>query len=398
VARIVCVTQFFPPETFAGANRLGSMIDVLARTHDVTVVTASPSYPDPALYDRARAVEDDRERPYRVARPLAFVPHGGSLLTRAVREHLMALRLALRAAREPAEVVVTSSPSMFLGPVCLLLARARSSLFVWDIRDIGWDYAGESRMTSRRLRPAQRWLQRYMWAVTARADLLVAASPGAAGRMSERVRGSARVVLVENSVSRELIDACKPCAARIAKPRPLVAYVGLIGDAQAVGVLVDVAQSLPDVDFLIVGDGPERAEVDAQIAERGVRNVTLTGYLDRAGVLDVYTRADILFGQLRDAPTLNATSLPSKLYEYMATGKPVVYAGHGGAAELVDRVGCGVSVEPESADAIATAVGELLGDATARDAMGRRGRAYVESAADREAVFAELAAAVARRL
>jgi len=69
------------------------------------------------------AVEDDRERPYRVARPLAFVPHGGSLLTRAVREHLMALRLALRAAREPAEVVVTSSPSMFLGPVCLLLAR-----------------------------------------------------------------------------------------------------------------------------------------------------------------------------------------------------------------------------------------------------------------------------------
>src|SRR5438034_5177421 len=129
MARILFLSQFFPPETFAGANRVGSMVDALARTHDVVVVTLKPSYPDPSFYDAAQAIDADERRPYRVKRPLRFVPHSRSPVVRAIREHVMTLRLAVRAARHPADIVVTSSPSMFLGPAGWLLARVKSSRF-----------------------------------------------------------------------------------------------------------------------------------------------------------------------------------------------------------------------------------------------------------------------------
>ena len=363
------------------------MAEVLAQSHDVVVVAPRPSYPDPSFYDAAGAIEDDRARSYRVERPLEFVPHSRSLPVRAIREHIMALRLAIRAARAPADVVITSSPSMFLGPVCLLLARAKSSRFIWDIRDIGWEYASESRLSSTWMRPVLAVLQRYMWFVAGRADLIVAASAGGARRVSEKVPPGTSILLVENSLARELLDACHDCRERVPKSRPIVTYVGLIGDAQGLGVIADVAQALPSVDFMIVGDGPERALLEKRVEELRLSNVRLPGYLARAAVLDVYRRSDILFAQLKDAPTLNTTSLPSKLYEYMATSKPIVYAGKGLAAAMVTRIGCGVSVAPSASTVIAQAIKELLSDEARMEGMGRRGREFVETNADRETAF-----------
>jgi len=178
----------------------------------------------------------------------------------------------------------------------------------------------------------------------------------------------------------------------VPKPRPMVTYVGLLGEPQAVEVLADVAGRLPAVDFTVVGEGPARGRLESRIRELGVANVTLTGYLSRTEVLDVYRRSDILFAQLKDAPTLNATSLPSKLYEYMATGKPVVYAGGGIAADAVRRADCGITVAPEAASAIADAVDDLLSDTARMDQMGRNGRSFVEATADRETAFEGLAA------
>jgi colanic acid biosynthesis glycosyl transferase WcaI len=370
------------------------MVEVLARSHDVVVVVPRPSYPDPSFYDKQSTLEGDRLCRYRVERPLEFVPHSRSLAIRAVREQVMALRLAVRAAREPADIVVSSSPSMFLGPVSWLLARTKSSRFVWDIRDIGWDYAGESRMMSAWMRPLVKILQRYMWAVVARADLIVVASRGGAERVSQNVPSGRKILLVDNSVAKELLDDFKICQERVTKSRSIVSYVGLIGDPQAVGTLVDVARILPAVDFLIVGEGPERSLVEKRVQELQLPNVKLTGYLPRPDVREVYRRSDILFAQLKDAPTLNSTSLPSKLYEYMATGKPIVYAGKGLAAETVDEIGCGVSVSPERSDLIAHAIAELLGDEERMSDMGRKGRIFVETGADRETAFEELVAAL----
>jgi glycosyltransferase involved in cell wall biosynthesis len=138
--------------------------------------------------------------------------------------------------------------------------------------------------------------------------------------------------------------------------------------------------------------------LERRIEELRLRNMTLTGYLARANVLEVYRRSDVLFAQLKDTPTLNATGLPSKLHEYMATGKPIVYAGKGLAPETLERIGCGVCVAPETSEAIADAISQLLADEALMDEMGKRGRTFVETGADRERVFEELVSALSERL
>ena len=391
--RILVITQFFPPETFAGANRVGSMVAAFSRSHDVVVLTLQPSYPTPAAYGPTAAFDFDRRQAFRTRRRSRFVAHSRSLARRALREQLMALRLGYQGLTEPADVVISSTPSMFLGPVCLALARLKGSCFLWDIRDVGWEYAGESERSTPSLALPLAVLRRLMWWVAGHADVLVAATPGVAALVEEHI-GRGRVSVVGNTVSAELLDACAACAEEVVKERPLVSYVGLIGDAQGLDVLVDVARELPSVDFVVVGDGPQRPALERLVGAKALRNLRLTGYLPRAGVLDVYRRSDVLFAQLRDTPTLNSTGLPSKLHEYMATGKPIVYAGRGLAARTLTEIGCARIAPPGSGDGIATAIRELLADPDMRRTMGVRGRSTVAAAGDREAAFSRLVAAV----
>src|ERR671920_1944059 len=139
--RILLLTQSFPPETGAPANRIGPMADVLSKYYKVVVVALKPSYPSPREYEGISLEAHDGGHSYAVKRTFSFYPHKGSLLFRALREQLMDLRLALRALPESEDILVTSSPSMFLGPMGLAVARARNAKFVWDIRDITWGYA-----------------------------------------------------------------------------------------------------------------------------------------------------------------------------------------------------------------------------------------------------------------
>ena len=101
--KVVLISQMFPPETAAGANRVGAMARALAERFEVRVVTVAPSYPDPALYAREAWERSDRELGVPILRAPAFLPHDASLMRRALREIVMSFGLVRRAkVAEPA--------------------------------------------------------------------------------------------------------------------------------------------------------------------------------------------------------------------------------------------------------------------------------------------------------
>jgi colanic acid biosynthesis glycosyl transferase WcaI len=394
MARVTVLTQFFPPETNPAVRRVIPMLEALSRSHEVTVTTLRPSYPSPELYENGSAAASDARLPYRVRRTMTFRPHTRRLPLRALREQMMAAALGLAAARDRADVVFATSPSMFLGPAGWALARAKRARFVLDLRDLHWRLARElaSDRTGRVTGLALGALERHMWWVVRRADLVVNATPGNTELLlAEGVRGD-RILTVPNTISQDVLDELAPCAEVIPKERPVCAYVGLIGYSQGLEDFVDAARQVPEVDFVIGGDGSFRPELEKRA--RGLANVRFTGYLDRTALVDFYRESDILFVQTRASEYTNTAIIPIKLYEYMAASRPIVYAGAGLAVELLRDAGSAIAVAPGDATAIASAVRELAQDPARRRQLGSSGRSFVERTERREQSAERLAAAV----
>jgi glycosyltransferase involved in cell wall biosynthesis len=387
--RISLVTQFFPPETFAGANRVKTIADALAPIGSLVVAAPWPSYPDSAAY------RDFRETPasdaVTIRRIAPFTAQQRGWAARATYESLMAGHLAFTAGRGGADVFVASSPSMFLGPATLAAARARSARFIWDLRDLTWEYGKEDGVVAgRAARAALAAVSRLMWRTARASDVVVCATEGLASVVSDRLP-SQRVELIQNGVDSALLERFDR-SPRPANDRTRLLYAGLVGHAQALEVLLDVAQLAPQLEIIVAGDGPHRAGLASEARKRGLTNLTFTGYVGLDRLVELYHSSDILFAQLRNSDLHSRTAAPSKLLEYMAAGRPIVYAGAGLAADLVRRSGGGRVVSAGDAAAIAGAVESMKeGD---RLHLGRCARRFVEGLPTRVDEMRRLASVV----
>jgi len=388
--RIAVLTQFFPPETLAGANRVAALVQALAEVGEVRLAAPQPSYPDPVAY--VGAPEPQLPAGVHLARVAPFSAQSRSWPARAAAESAMAWHVARAATAEPADVVVASSPSMFLGPSGLVAARRRRARYVWDLRDLTWEYGSESGVVSGPVaRTAIGMLGRAMWWTARHADLVACATSGLGVELSRRLPGR-RVEVIPNGIDAALVEALDPTPPP-ASDHVRVLYAGLVGHAQGLDVLLDVARRAPDVRITIAGDGPRRESLEREARTGGLANLVFTGYVPPAQLVGLYHDADVLFAQLLRSELHSTTAAPSKLLEYMAAGRPIVYAGEGSAAEIVSSAGAGVVVPPGDADAVVHAIAGL--DETERERLGRAARAAAEASPTRVDHLRRLAALVA---
>jgi glycosyltransferase involved in cell wall biosynthesis len=165
----------------------------------------------------------------------------------------------------------------------------------------------------------------------------------------------------------------------------VVGYVGSHGVSHGLDAVLDAASLQPEVCYLLVGDGAERERLLAVRDRLGLSNVRMLPSVARAEVPALYAAADVCLVPLRDVP-LFETFVPSKLFEVLAAGRPIIGAVRGEARDILRRSGGALLVEPGSGAAIAEAVEHLRADPALRDALGRQGRAFVEQHYDRDAL------------
>ena len=396
--KIALVCQMFPPESAAGALRTGAMAEALAKAFELRVVTLQPSYPNPALFERAAWEASDRARGISVKRAGAFKPHDASLPRRALREIGMSFGLMGRVGGAT-DLLLVSTPSMFLAPLGYLRARLQRARFAWDVRDLTWRYAQESVPATGLKRRLLVMLERVMLAVMRRADLVIAATPGLADVLREQGVSPERLITVQNGVARAILDRFDSDGGRAPHAsRPRVTYVGLMGYNHGIGILLDVARLLPEMDLVLVGDGPERALIEERLRREPMPNVALAGYVTDPDELTRHYRAsDVLVNHTQDAPILNRIVNPAKMFEYFATGRPVVYAGAGFAARFLTERDVAEVVPPNDPGALAAGIRRVLADPTRARERSARARRMIESELTREAQMESLVAELRRR-
>jgi glycosyltransferase involved in cell wall biosynthesis len=177
-------------------------------------------------------------------------------------------------------------------------------------------------------------------------------------------------------------------------------YAGTHGMAQGLDVILDAASltSSPDILYVLAGEGAEKQALVARAQALGLANVRFIPNQPKAVMPALVNLAYATIVPLKRLD-LFKSALPSKMFESMATERPIVGALWGEAATLVETAGCGVVVEPEDAQALHKAVEKLAADPALARQLGENGRRYAIEHFDRKDIaqrFIELLRATAR--
>jgi glycosyltransferase involved in cell wall biosynthesis len=238
-------------------------------------------------------------------------------------------------------------------------------------------------------------LERLELAAYAAADTVIVVSDGFRANLIGRGVPAAKVHTIRNGVSPGEFDPAAPAdpglrSALGAGPRDcLVLYAGTHGLSQGLTSVADAAAQLvgEPIRFAFVGEGADKQRLRDRVAELGLDNVALLPGVPHGQVPALLAAADVCLVPLRDLP-LFSSFIPSKMFECLAAGKPVVGAVAGEAAQILREAGARV-VPPADSKALAAVIRTLAADPVRRQAMGRQGRCYVEKHFDRATLARE---------
>jgi glycosyltransferase involved in cell wall biosynthesis len=230
--------------------------------------------------------------------------------------------------------------------------------------------------------------------IAAAADLLVAVSGPAAESARERGAVEPRIVVVPNGVDIEAVDAFVAPFESSPLTSTRIGWIGTFGPWHGAEVLIQALALLdPDVELLLIGDGALRPDCELLAVELGVaERIEWTGSLPHANAVAQLGECDVLASPHTPLPGQEFFGSPTKIFEYMAIGRPIVASALGQIAEVLEDGRTAKLVTPGDPEALAAGIAEVLhlpdcgralGDAAQREARERhtwaqRARTIVE--------------------
>jgi glycosyltransferase involved in cell wall biosynthesis len=317
----------------------------------------------------------------RVVRSAVYpAPNRG--FARRIANHLSFASSALATARAsgPADAVIVETPPLLLAGSSIAYARAKGAALVVNVSDMWPDSAVELGTLRRpRLVSAARALEHACYRAAA---AIVCPTRGIETALKALADADGKVHRIPPSVDPDLF----PVSPLQRNGAFRVLYAGTVGMSQGVGTLMDAAELLEDesgIEIVIAGDGAEGPELRRRLADGRLPNVTMIGRVPHERVPDLYADADAAVVLLRDRPLFRG-ALPTKMFEAMSAGRPVVLSAAGEAAALIEEASCGVVVPPEQPAELAAALRDLAGNRSRAEGLGAAGRRAAEEQYSRE--------------
>jgi glycosyltransferase involved in cell wall biosynthesis len=395
--RILYLTQYFPPEMGAPQARIPELMgQMIALGHHVTILTAMPNYPTGRVFPeyRGRLTARESYQGMEVVRTwidptlsLGFVRRTVSQMSFAISSALCGPFLTRRH-----DVMLVESPPLVLALTALWLKRLLRTPYVAVVADLWPDVAIDTGMLrSTTAIGVAKWMEKALY----RGSLaVITQTPGQADVIRVRCPGT-RALVVSGGV-----DAVKFSPELRSEEvrrefdvegRIGVVFSGLHGFAQGLDVVIDAAVRLrdrPDVRFVMIGDGAVKADLVRRARTLGLTNVTFHNPIPRVRMPSILASMDIALAPLRQG--VPKATIPTKMYEAMASGLPVVTAAEGEASDLIRNAAVGEAVAPGAADDFAAAVLRLADDPTGRRECGERALLLVRERFDRKRIAAGL--------
>jgi len=281
-------------------------------------------------------------------------------------------------------VVVATSPPPTVGIPGWIASRRLGAPMVFDVRDI-WPeaIAASGRLRSGSLVRMLEAVERRVYATSAAVTVV---TDGKRDRLVEKGVPAAKIEVIPNGVDLGRFDAVDPAGAALLaehgvdRDRFVLLYAGVFNPPQGLDILLDLPARLTPgerdrLQVVLVGNGAERTRLAARVRDEGLGgSVRFVPEQPRDRIPGLLQAADAVAVTLR--PRRDVHTVPSKIYEALASGRPVVLSADGAPAEIVRESGGGVAGAAGDREALVSAVRGLLHDPDACAALGRCGRRY----------------------
>ena len=385
--RVLIVSQYFPPETGGPQNRLAAFAEGFVDAGaEVAVVTQKPNYPRGVIWSEYRGGLF-RERSFYGARVIhttiledrrkSFVSRIGYFLSFVLFAVLASFRLPGRY-----DLVIASSPPLFVGLAGWIIARLKRAKYIFDVRDLWPDVAiamGELRNPR-----AQKLAKRLEHFIYRRADAITAVTDSFCEDIRKVVPQTPVLRVTNGTVPEHFrVDTDRDTLRReLDLPDGFIAaYVGNLGLAQGLDHIVDAASELsrtdPTVNVVVVGSGSAEESLRARAEATGAQNLIMRPRVDLETAAKYMAAADVLLVPLGNHP-IYRKFIPSKLFDSMAAGRPLLLSVDGEARTLLEKAQAGWSYPAEDASALAATIRDARRRADELDEIGARGREFVE--------------------
>lgn len=390
--KILYVSQYFPPEMGAPAARVAELAHHWSQAgHEVSVLTGFPNHPTGVVPPEWRARLERFTYHEKIGRADVYRTWLWPLPNRKSHERMrnyasFCFSAALRGLTLPRpDVIIATSPQLLVGLSGWWLAFSRQIPFVLEVRDL-WPeslaavgVSGEGSLLHHALAKLARFLYDH-------SDRIVVVSAAFKDRLIANWRVPAeKIFVVENGVEADTFRPDAGLAQNLRQQLGLEAkfvasYIGTIGNAHGLETLLDAADTLqhqnPDVVFLLVGEGAEKARIQDAAQSRRLTNVRFLDQQLRERIPAFISASDACLVLLRKTDIFK-TVIPTKMLEFMSCARPVILGVEGQACQIVEQARAGLAIEPENAAALVEAIGQLHSDPKRGAAFGQNGRNYI---------------------
>jgi len=407
MTHILFITPYYPPEKGAAQVRISETARYFVnRGYEVTVLTTVPNYPSgiiPLEY-RGHVIQQGVDEGIRIVRVWSYVSPNKGFLRRILAQlsfGCLAPLLGGMAIGRP-DITIVESPPLFDAIAGRMMAWLKHCPFIFTVSDLWPESAVQLGMLHNRiLIKLAEWLE---WSTYRRAGAVWALTEGIRDTLLKRGLSPEQVFRLTNGVDTIGFRPLPKAQARAElgwDDRFTVLYAGTHGIAQGLTSVLDAAEQVAkhaDIHFFLIGDGAVKEDLVADAQRRNLRNVTFLDPQPHNRMPLFLAGADVCLVPLRKL-SLFEGAVPSKMYEAMACARPIVLSVQGEARRMAEQeAGAALAVEPENADALVSAILFLREHPEQVEALGWRGRKFVEKRFDREQLTAELEKRIARLL